>query len=389
MKLKKEHITILIVMITEVLGFSLILPFLPLYAQDFGASPLVIGLLLTTFSLFQFISAPIMGRLSDHYGRKPLLMISQFSTFIGFLILGFANSLWMLFLSRIVDGLFGSNFTIAQAYLSDTSSKKDRSKAFGISGVAFGFGFLVGPGIGGFLSQFSFQLPSLLAAFVSFVTLLIIFFFLPETVKKKKSIKLDTKIFNFDDFKKFFSNPKLSSKLWTFFTYVFSFSILVSTLALFAQQQLGFNAADIGYILTYIGFLNIIIRGVLLSKLISIIGEHKLQYMGIVLIIIGMIGTAFIFDWITTIIVMTLFAFGSGVSRPLMMGNISRDVSSKKQGSVLGVTNSLVSISNIIGPLVGGFMLNYFFPGSLGLISASIIFIGLLIMIKKGVKHKK
>ncbi len=389
MKLRKEYITILIILITEVLGFSLILPFLPFYAQEFGASPLVIGLLLTTFSLFQFISAPIMGRLSDQYGRRPLLMISQFSTFLGFVILGFANSLWLIFLSRIVDGLFGSNFTIAQAYLSDISSKKDRAKAFAISGIAFGFGFLVGPGIGGFLSTFSYQLPSFLAAAVSFLTIIITFFFLPETIKRKKKIKIDFKIFDFKDFKRFFSNSRVSSKLWQFFAYVLSFSILVSTLALYAQRQLGFNSADIGFMLTYIGFISIIIRGIILSKLINLLGERNLRYIGVIFIIFGMIGSAFVYDWLTIIVIMTLFAFGSGVSRPLMLGNISRNISSKKQGSVLGITSSLISISNIIGPLIGGFMINYFIPGSLGIISAFIIFIGLLLMIKEEMKYKR
>src|SRR4030042_1620573 len=130
MELGKKHVTIMLIMITEVLGFSLVLPFLPLYAQELGASPLVVGLIFTSFSVFQFFSAPIMGRLSDRYGRRPMLMLSQFSTFIGFLVLGFADTLALIFLSRMIDGLFGSNFTIAQAYLRDISSQKDRRKSF-------------------------------------------------------------------------------------------------------------------------------------------------------------------------------------------------------------------------------------------------------------------
>src|SRR3989338_11650564 len=130
MKFSKEYSIIFVIMITEVLGFSLILPFMPFFAERFGASPLTIGLILTSYSLFQFISAPIMGKLSDHYGRKPMLILSQISTCIGYIILGLANSVWMIFLSRIVDGILGSNFTIAQAYLSDISTKKNRTKAF-------------------------------------------------------------------------------------------------------------------------------------------------------------------------------------------------------------------------------------------------------------------
>ena len=188
-----------------------------------------------------------MGKLSDHYGRKPMLIISQLSTFISFIILGFANSLEMLFISRIVDGAFGSNFAIAQAYLSDTSSKEERSKVFGLSGVAFGFGFLIGPGIGGYLSQFGYHIPSFLAAAVSALPIILIFFFLPETVQRKKDVKIDLKIFHFADFKKYLTDKKISSKLWQFSCYIFAHVIWVSTSALFAQKQLGFTAIDMGF----------------------------------------------------------------------------------------------------------------------------------------------
>lgn len=204
MDFRREYLVIFLIMVTEVLGFSLILPFLPLYAQDLGASPLVIGLIFTSFSFFQFFSAPIMGRLSDHYGRRPLLIISQLSTFVGFVVLGFANTLVLIFLSRAIDGLFGSNFTIAQAYLSDISSKKDRSKVFGIIGAAFGVGFLIGPGIGGYLAEFSYSLPSFAAAGVSALTIFLTVMFLPETVKRKKEGKIKIKILDFSQFRRFF-----------------------------------------------------------------------------------------------------------------------------------------------------------------------------------------
>ncbi|MFH2118223.1 MAG: MFS transporter, partial [Candidatus Paceibacterota bacterium] len=161
------------IQVTEVLGFSLILPFLPFYALEYGATPFTVGMILTVFSLFQFISAPIMGSLSDTYGRRPLLLLSQFSTFVGFLVLGFANTLWLIFLSRAIDGLLGSNFTIAQAYISDITSTKNRSKAFGLSGAAFGFGFLIGPAIGGYLSRFGYSVPAYLAAGISLLSILL------------------------------------------------------------------------------------------------------------------------------------------------------------------------------------------------------------------------
>lgn len=388
MKLTKERLTIFIILVTEVLGFSLILPFLPFYAQELGATPLTVGLILTSFSLCQLISAPIMGRLSDHYGRKPLLIISQLSTVVGFLVLGFSKSLWMIFLSRIIDGLIGSNFTIAQSYLSDISTKKDRSKAFGLSGAAFGFGFLIGPAIGGFLSQFGYSVPSFLAAGVSFIPIIITVFFLEETVKRGKEFKLSWDIFQIKDFKKFFQNKELAFNFYQFFAFVLTHSIYVSGFALFAERQLGFVSNNVGFVLTYIGLISILLRGVLLSKLIDYFGERKLQYIGIISIMLAMLGVIFVKEVWFFMIVMTLFAFGNGVSRPVMIGEISRKVSGKKQGAVLGIASSLASLSNIIGPFISGLIIQYFFPGCLGLVTLIILFVGLGLMIWENKKFK-
>jgi len=382
MEFRREYLVIFLILVTEVLGFSLILPFLPLYAQDLGASPLVIGLIFTSFSFFQLFSAPIMGRLSDHYGRRPLLIISQISTFVGFVVLGFANTLALIFLSRIIDGLFGSNFTIAQAYLSDISSKKDRSKVFGIIGAAFGVGFLIGPGIGGYLAEINYSLPSFAAAGVSVLTIFLTVIFLPETVKKKKEGKIKIRIIDLDQFRRFFSNRIISSKLMTFFTFILAHMIFVSMMALYSEKQLGLGPAGIGMILTYIGLNAIILRGVLLPRLIDICGERKLQFISVISLIIGLTLTAFVTELWMFMISITLFSFGAGTARPILIGEISRQVSEDEQGAALGVSDSLGSIAQITGPLIGGFMINYFFPGSLPLLAAGVMAIGFIMMIQ-------
>ena len=381
MEWKKEHWIIFLIQITEVLGFSLILPFLPFFAQELGASPIIIGLLIVTFSFFQFFSAPIMGRLSDIYGRKPLLIISQIATFFGFLILGFANTLFLVFLSRIVDGLLGSNFTITQAYLSDISSKKDRSKLFGIGGAAFGIGFLIGPGLGGYLSQFGYSLPSFIAAGTVIVTIIITWLFLPETIKRKKKIKFDLKIFDVLQFVKYLKNKKLALKIWPYFTYLMAHIVFVSMFALYAERQLGAGTAFVGLILTYLGINAIILRGIMLPKLIDFFGEKKLKFISVISMMIALVMLSFSTSNLMFFISITMFAFGGGTTRPLMVGSISRGVSSKEQGAILGLTNSLASVTQMIGPLIGGFMLNYFFPGSVTLVAAGIMFFGLIMML--------
>lgn len=389
MELTKQHLIILAIMITEVLGFSLILPFLPFYAKQMGASPLQVGLLLTSFSLFQFITAPIMGRLSDVYGRKPLLIISQLSTVTSFIILALSNSLWMLYLSRIVDGLLGSNGTIAQAYLSDISSRKNRSKAFGISGVAFGLGFMVGPAVGGFLAQFSYSLPAYLAAVMSFFSIILTLIFLPETVinNDKEPKKFKFIVVDFDQFKQFWAQPRVRKQLVEFSTYALAHVIFSSNFALYANKKLGITSSDIGFALTYVGLISVVIRGILIPKLIDWLGESLLEKIGILSMITGLIGLSLITNWNYYIyVIITFFAFGSGVIRPLMMGDISRSVEKDKQGSILGISGSIHSVAQIIGPLVGGFLLTKFFSNSVVLLSAAIMTIGLSLVMRENKK---
>lgn len=380
--MKREYLVIFLIMVTEVLGFSLVLPFLPLYAQDLGASPLVVGLIFTSFSVFQLISAPILGRLSDIYGRRPLLVISQISTFIGFVVLGFANTLILIFISRIIDGMFGSNFTVAQAYLSDISSKEDRSKAFGLAGAAFGVGFLVGPGIGGYLAQFDYSIPSFAAAGISLITIAMTVLLLPETVKRKKDAKLEFKIIDIPAMRRYFTDPKISPRLGAWFTFILSHMIFVSMMALFTERQVGIGPAEIGFLLMYVGFNSIIIRGVLLPRLIDMVGEYRLQIIAVVSLIVSLTSVAFVSEFWMLFITTTLFSFGAGTARPILVGEISRQAREEEQGALLGVSDSLGSFAQIIGPLIGGFMIDMFFPGSMPLAAAFVLLIGLVLMLR-------
>lgn len=377
---------VFLIQITEVLGFSLILPFLPFYAQSYGATPFVVGLILTVFSLFQFLSSPIMGKLSDTYGRRPLLMVSQFSTFISFIVLGFSHTLWMIFLSRAIDGLLGSNFTIAQAYISDITTKKDRSKAFGISGAAFGIGFLIGPAIGGYLSEFGFAIPAFLAAAISGISIILTYFFLPETVSNENKPKFSfkkVKILDSEPFKKYLLNKKTSSNLLQFFLYLLAHSTWVASFALYGNIKMGLTAKNIGFILAYIGLISIILRMKVIPMMIDKWNENKLILWGMSSVIIGLFIAPMVNSILPFVGIMTLFSFGTGIVRPLLNGAISRSASEKEQGAIMGVANSLGSLSQIIGPMLGGFLLTTAYPESMLFAAAGIMSLGLVLFLKR------
>lgn len=184
--MQKSRLTILfIIVFIDLLGFSLILPLLPFYAETFGATPFQIGLLVASYAAAQLIGAPLLGRMSDRFGRKPVLVISLVGTFVGFLLLGFANSLWMLFASRLLDGFTGGNISVAQAYITDITDESNRAKGLGMLGAAFGLGFIIGPAAGGLLSVYGFAVPAFLAAGLSLISILGVIFFLPNPLQTK------------------------------------------------------------------------------------------------------------------------------------------------------------------------------------------------------------
>ena len=231
-------------MAVDVLGLTIMIPLLPFYAEKLGASPSEVGWLVGVYALFQLFSGPLLGRMSDHVGRKPLLIVSQIGTLIGFLVTAFAGTLWVVFLGRIIDGATAGNLSLAQAYISDVTKPEERAKSFGVIGIAFGLGFLIGPAISGFLSQFDYRMPILAAALMSFTSIMATTFLLPSVANVNQvqggpsgpgGRRLS--LVQWGEYGRYFKQPALGALLVQFLIFTFSFAMFVAALALFVERR--------------------------------------------------------------------------------------------------------------------------------------------------------
>lgn len=363
---KNPLLAIFLIVLVDILGLTIILPLLPFYAEKYGGSPAVYGVLVTTYAFCQLISGPMLGRISDTTGRKPLLLVSQIGTFIGFIILAFANSLGLIFLSRIIDGMTAGNLSLAQAYISDVTEPENRAKAFGIIGISFGIGFLIGPALSGYLSQFGYQYPALAAAGLSFLSIMGTAFLLPPAPKHAATETtprapgtIRENIFQWRIYIPFFKEREIRRLLFEFFLFAFSFSMFISGMALFLERRFSlhghpFGVREVGYLFAYSGFLGILIQGGVLGRIVKRFGERKVLFTGFLCMGAGYGLLSLIHTIPLLLVVMIFSSFGSGVVRPAITSLITQTAGRHQQGVVLGLNQSLNSIAQIIAPLIAG-----------------------------------
>lgn len=376
---KSPLLPIFLIVSVDVLGLTIILPLLPFYAEKFGASPATVGLLVASYALCQLIAGPILGRWSDHLGRRPLLLVSQVGTFIGFLILAYANALWLIFLSRIIDGLTAGNLSLAQAYISDVTQPENRAKSFAIIGIAFGMGFLIGPAISGFLAQYSYQYPIFAAAALSATSILATYFLLPsgppaagDNLTPRKFTVLD-----WGNYVRYFRQPALAPLLWQFFAFALAFAMYMSGFPLFAERRYiwhghPFGVKEVGYVYAYLGFLGVILQGGLIGKLVKIFGESNLVRAGFFFAMAGLIALGFTHGVPLLLIVSAVASGGMGAIRPALTSLITQNASRSEQGVVLGLTQSLNSIAAIVAPALGGLLIDHSLLAAWALVGAVI-----------------
>jgi len=359
---------IFLIVLVDILGLTIMLPLLPFYAEHLGASPAVVGLLGSTYALCQLFGGPMLGRLSDRMGRKPLLIVSQIGTLIGFLILAFSNTLWLVFLSRAIDGLTAGNLSLAQAYIADITTPENRAHSFAVIGIAFGIGFLVGPGVSGFLSQYGYQYPIFAACFLSASSILCTTFLLPKAVAHaddgaggpsgKRLGVLDWKSYG-----QYFARPEMGRLLWQFFYFALSFSMFMSGFALYAQRRYTLNGQpygpkEVGYVFAFVGFLAIITQGGLMRPLVKMLGERTLVWSGFAANTVGYAALGWTRTLPQLLGASTVNSYGGGVLRPALTSLITQQADKREQGVVLGLTQSITSVCQIVGPAVAGALID-------------------------------
>jgi DHA1 family tetracycline resistance protein-like MFS transporter len=409
---KSALATVFLVVLIDLMGFGLVLPLLPFYANQFDATPVMVGLLYSVYSFAQLIFSPIWGSYSDRIGRRPIMLLSTFGAVIAYIMFGLAGSLTVLFLSRVVAGVMGGNISTAQAYIADVTDKENRAKGMGLIGAAFGIGFVVGPGLATALIHDSFHgfiagmgyaefanwmsankyaMPGFFAAFLSFCSFLLVMFKLPETVDTERVAASDsTSVRRPSVFSQTFWSTLINQKSSTghglllslmiaMFVLSFGQASLYSAFPLFSEARLGLSAEQVGVQFFYIGLIAVIVQGGLIRPLTKWFSEESLFLVGSVLMTIGLGLIPFASNTLTLSIYLGIMAVGNSLNTPTITSLISKEAEEDKVGAVMGTSQGLSGMGRMFGPTWGGALYSIaiglpFWATSIVLIST--IFIG-------------
>ena len=382
--LSSPLLAIFLIVAVDVLGLTIMIPLLPFYAEKLGATATEVGLLIGVYAACQLVSGPLLGRASDFTGRKPLLLLSQVGTLIGFLIMAFAPSLWVVFLARVIDGSTAGNLSLAQAYISDVTRPEERAKSFGIIGIAFGMGFLIGPAISGYLAHFDYRYPIFAAAALSFTSILSTAFLLPP-VKTSQSQPAGPggrrlSLLQWGEYARYFRDPRIAALLYEFLSFALAFAMFTAGFPLYAERRLTwhgvpFGPEQVGFTWAFAGFLGIFLQGPALGKLVKRFGEPALTRVGFAAYATSYILLAFCYSIPVLAAATVASAIGSLV-RPTLTSMITQAAPREEQGVVLGLTQSLTSIGQITGPPLAGYLIQRGLLTGWGLTAGAIVLVG-------------
>lgn len=340
----------------DMVGFGIVNPVLPLYAERFHATPLAIGWLTGIYSGMQIIFTPVLGRLSDRYGRRPVLMLSLAGTALGFLLMGWARSLVFLFLARVIAGITGGNISIPQAYIADVTTPPERSKWMGMIGAAFGLGFTFGPMIGGIMSRISYAAPFYLAAAIAAANVVLIYFILPESLPAEHRAQPHEDASVIEVFRHG-TGWMFANVVATYFFLVAGFAIMTTLFALFTEKRFGYDAHANGYLFGFIGIVTVIVQGGLIGRLVRAFGETWLARAGLVITAASLVVLPLCTTLTSLLLICVGFSLGTGCASPSLNGLASQMIARSWQGRGLSVLQSAGSTARLIGPLLGGWLL--------------------------------
>lgn len=347
---------IFLIVFIDLLGFGIVIPILPSYAQrGFAADDFTVGLLVASFSVMQLIFTPLWGSLSDRYGRKPILAIGLACTVVGYVLFGLADTLFMLFASRLLGGIGGANISAAQAYIADVTPVHERAKGMGLIGAAFGLGFVFGPFFGGILSGYGYHVPGFAAACLSAIALVTTFVLLPEP-RHIDGITVNRSSISLAGLSAALRRPKVGPLLLLFFLVTFAYANIYATFPILSTRDRGYTDAEVGYLFAYLGIIGAITQGGLIRVLMKKFRETPLFLTGSILTMTGLTCIPFASQTLAVYMNLTVLALGSGIVIPAGLGLISRHTDSHEQGSVLGVNQSLGALGRALGPIWGGFV---------------------------------
>jgi len=374
-------VIIFITVFIDLLGFGIIIPLLPFYAESYGASAFTIGLLGTSFSLMQFVFSPIWGRWSDKVGRKPIILLGLMGSCLSYLALALATSLPLIFFARIIGGIAGANIPTAQAYIADVTTPENRARGMGMVGAAFGLGFIFGPAIGGLLSRISPEAPMWFASALCLGNFIAAGFLLPESRTASNATKT---LGRMEAFKHALTKPVLVLLLALFFIVTAAFSGFEATFALFSEARFGFTAASIGFLFAFIGVVLAVVQGVLVHRVVKRVGEARLIPAAILCIAFGLGLVPFAQSVPTLLVALGVLAVGMGFNSPSLTSMVSRLSDPDDQGGILGLASSLGSLGRVFGPAWGGYLYDaygmttpYLSASGLMLVAFAVSFFGL------------
>jgi DHA1 family tetracycline resistance protein-like MFS transporter len=359
-------LVVFLIVFVDLVGFGIIIPLLPFYGEFFGASPAQVGLLMASYSLTQFLAAPLWGRLSDRAGRKPVLIVSLAGISLAYVWLAYADSLWMLFAARALAGIMAGNIGVAFAYVADITDSSNRAKGMGVVGAAFGLGFIFGPAIGGALAgsdphMADYRTPALAAAAFSAIAVVLAITLLKESLSRelRAQQRLLSSRKRWQQLREAIAQPGIALVIGLAFLANFVFAGMETTFAMWSRRAFGWGPEQNGYLFAFVGLLAAAIQGGLIGGLAKRFGEGRLIVAGALALAIGMLFIPLSGSVAVLLVAMTIVAFGFGIVSPSLNSLVSLKVGPGAQGGIMGVTRSASTLARVVGPIWAGALFHY------------------------------